>query len=166
MVNYLGGTVVPRACAPDVWKNVAVRAMKTGARMRISIPKGPSDLMNLPFSCFSPLSHKWVEPHMQRVVSNIWSTTITKAVFLRFSSHLLEWGWWGWRSCQSLGLFVMFLRCSWFVIMDGLNQSSVSMKGPSIVMWGCISFDTIFRWVVSQTSICVQQCQYSADLWI
>lgn len=46
MVNYCGGAVVPTACAAEVWKNVVVRAMKAGARMKISIPKGPSDPMN------------------------------------------------------------------------------------------------------------------------
>lgn len=41
-----GGAVVPTACAAEVWKNVVVRPMKAGARMKISIPKGPSDPMN------------------------------------------------------------------------------------------------------------------------
>lgn len=68
--------------------------------------------------CHKSLKNSSVREH-------IWSAANYKSrVFLRFSSHLVEWGRRRWRSGRSLGLFVVFLRCSWFVIMDGLNHRS------------------------------------------
>lgn len=119
--------------------------LKTGARTRISIPKGPSDLMNLPFGCLFPPSHKWTQPYKQRAASN-------KAVnqkSLNFSTKILKTPQWNSKvkaqqlkkqSCsdfylispkevgegggQAGALVSSFLTCFWFVIMDRLNHCS------------------------------------------